>query len=96
MFNVLQRFNTNLEALALEVTGLRTVVDVQSRQIAELQADQALREALEPSVRGPRLARPIRLSLDSTAMIAPCATPGDDASIAPPISLTATRRRGPF
>ena len=38
MLRTLQGFNERLEALALEVTGLRVLVNMQSRQLAALQA----------------------------------------------------------
>jgi hypothetical protein len=38
MFKALQDFNRRLEALALEVTGLRALVNIQARQLAAVQA----------------------------------------------------------
>jgi hypothetical protein len=40
MFKALQDFNRRLEALALEVTGLRALVEMQARQLAAVQAVQ--------------------------------------------------------
>jgi hypothetical protein len=95
MYKALQRFNTTVEALKLEVTGLRTVLEAQARQIAELQADRALRDAIVPVLTRAALpARPIRISLDAAAIIPQCVTPGSDVSTVPPISRIATRPRG--
>ena len=38
MLKTLQAFNERLEALALEVTGLRVIVNLQSKQLATVQA----------------------------------------------------------
>jgi hypothetical protein len=38
LLRTLQGFNERLEALALEVTGLRVIVNIQSRQLAAVQA----------------------------------------------------------
>jgi len=38
MLKTLQAFNERLEALALEVTGLRVIVNMQSKQLATVQA----------------------------------------------------------
>jgi hypothetical protein len=37
MLKALQEFNRRLEALALEVTGLRTIVNIQSKQLAAVE-----------------------------------------------------------
>jgi hypothetical protein len=38
MLEALRRFNSRLEALAVEVSGLRAIVNMQSRQIAAFQS----------------------------------------------------------
>lgn len=38
MLKALQEFNRRVEALALEVTGLRTIINIQSKQLAAVQA----------------------------------------------------------
>jgi hypothetical protein len=39
MVKALQQIHARIEALTSEMTGLRTTIEVQSKQIAEIQAD---------------------------------------------------------